>query len=199
MAGETSELATASDTPGSLTRLLRQPIAGDIRDVGAVLPLVYDELHRLAARSFRGQPANHTLQPTALVHEALIRLMQNGRGPWRDRRHFFSVAAMAMRQILVNHAEARKAAKRGGDCRRVASDPDEFPGAVSDDFLLSMNEALAALAVRDPACAKVVELRFFGGLSVPETADVLRISPRSVDRCWKFAKGWLHRELTRED
>ncbi|HPF37057.1 MAG TPA: sigma-70 family RNA polymerase sigma factor [Phycisphaerae bacterium] len=198
----TPELAPqriAEEDRAPITRMLCEATLRDMDGAGAVFPLVYDELHRLAARSFYGQPANHTLQPTALVHEALIRLMRNGRGQWRDRRHFYAVAAMAMRQILVNHAEARHAAKRGGDRQRIAMDPAEIPGAVSDSFLLSLNEALTALAAHDEECARVVELRFFAGLTVPETAKVLGMAPRSVDRCWKFAKGWLHRELTRED
>lgn len=196
---ESAASPAVEDGQVPLTRLLRESSRGDMEGAGDVLPLVYGELHRLAANSFRGQPANHTLQPTALVHEALIRLMQTGGGAWRNRRHFYSVAAIAMRQILVNHAKARHAKKRGGECQQVAVDPAEIPGAVSDDFLLSLNEALTELAARDEECAKVVELRFFGGLTVPETAEVLGISPRSVDRCWNFAKGWLHRELTRED
>jgi len=199
---ETFRARTAGPFPrgaAPLTQLLRRTSCERPDGSGEVFSIVYDELHRLATRSFDGQPAGHTLQPTALVHEAFIRMMRAESGQWRDRRHFFAVAAVAMRQILVNHAEARSAAKRGGRFRRVPFECGEIPGAVPDDFLLSLNEALEELTVRDRECARVVELRFFGGLTIQETAEVLGISPRSVDRCWRFAKGWLHRELMREE
>lgn len=165
--------------------------------VRALFPLVYDDLRRLAGRSFQGQ--SHTLQPTALVHEAFIRLTRDRSFAWTDRRHFFAVAAVAMRQILVNHAQARSAAKRGGGRKRISLDDDAPAGAMPDELVLAVDAAVRRLAEHDAECARVVELRFFGGLTIADVAEVMGKSPRSIDRCWQFARSWLHRELTNGD
>lgn len=161
----------------------------------ALLPVVYDELHALAGRYLRHERPDHTLQPTALVHEAYMRLSEQRQVDWRDRAQFFGVAAQMMRRILVNYAEARNAAKRGGHVARVTLDESlSWEGGREVD-LVSLDEALTALALLDARQARVVELRFFAGLSIEETAEVLNISAATVKREWSMAKAWLRREL----
>ncbi len=173
----------------------RSPNAG----VNDLFSLVYDELREMATKAFQAVPGEHTLQPTALVHETFLRLSRASAQPWTDRRHFLAVAAMAMRQILVNHAYARTAAKRGGGRRRIPLDSESVAAGVTDDVVLAVDNAVKRLAELDPECARVVEMRFFGGLTIADIADVLGKSTRSVDRCWQFARSWLKRELTRGD
>ncbi len=159
-------------------------IGGNARDkaaLDALLPAVYEELHALAGRYLRHERPDHTLQPTALVHEAYIRLSEQRQVDWRDRSQFFGVAAQMMRRILVNYAESRNTAKRGGQFARV-----------------TLDEALTALAALDARQARVVELRFFAGLSIEETGEVLDISPATVKREWTMAKAWLRRALANE-
>ncbi len=160
-----------------------------------LLPLVYDELRRLAARFFRRETAGHTLQPTALVHEAYCHLAPQMRARWQSREHFIAVAAQAMRRILVNHAQRRQAAKRGGCWRRVSLDATDLQGEPRVLDLLALDEALTRLETLDARQARVVEMRFFAGLSVEETARVLDVSPRTVEIDWRMARAWLFNVL----
>lgn len=184
-----------------LTRLLKAWAAGDQSALDHLIPKVYAELRRMARRYMKNEQAGHTLQTTALVHEVYLRLVDVHQVNWSDRAHFFGVAAQMMRRILVDAARVR--ARRGRQARRVdhssAVDLDQIPDVSSgrDRELVAVDEALGVLAEMDPRKARVVELRFFGGLSVEETAEVLKLSPQSVMRDWKLAKAWLARELGR--
>lgn len=170
---------------------------GDHQAVDALLPLVYGELRALAGHFFRAERQDHTLQPTALVHEAWLRLKAGASCPVKDRAHFIGLAAGAMRQILVDHARAHRAGKRGGGQVRVALDESMgLPDRAGLD-LVALDEALQALAAREPRQARLVELRYFAGLSIEETAEALALSPATVKRDWAFARAWLHRELNR--
>ena len=161
------------------------------------MPLVYDELHRAAARAMRGEAVGHTLQPTALVSELYLRLSDQSGPDWQNRTQFFRVAAKIMRQVLVDHARARLSEKRGGGARVITldelSDQTSTEGPID---VLALNDALERLAVLDPDQATIVELRYFTGLSIRETADALGISPATVKRDWAVARAWLHRELS---
>jgi RNA polymerase sigma factor (TIGR02999 family) len=159
--------------------------------------LVYDELRRLARGYLRRERFDHTLQPTALVNEAFLRLINQSLVKWQNRAHFFGIAARLMRQVLVNHAEARQAAKRGGEARRVSlNDVDHFVEEQEVD-LVALNEALKRLERIDPSQGQIVELRFFSGLTIEEIAEVMDISPATVKREWVTARAWLRRELSR--
>ena len=185
-------------TPDDVTLLLRRARRGE-SVTGELMPLIYDELHRLARRHMRSERAGHTLQPTALVHEAYLRLVGSDNGPWQDRAHFFAVAANVVRRILVQHARARRSQKRGGDRQRVSLDEVQPAGAeITNDRVLAVDEALERLAELDPAKARLVELRFFAGLTNAEIADATGVSERTVARGWDFARAWLSRAL-RED
>ncbi len=159
------------------------------------MPIVYDELHRLAHRYMTREQAGHTLQTTALVHEAYLRLIDANQVQWRDRAHFFAISANLMRRILVEFARSRRSGKRGGDGRRVTLDESAIFPDGRDTDLVALNDALNALAEVDPREAQVIELRFFGGLSVEETAEVLKVSTNTVMREWNHAKVWLLHEL----
>lgn len=162
----------------------------------ALLPIVYDDLHALAEKYLRAEPAGHTLQPTALVHEAYMKLVDQTRVDWQGRTHFFAVGAQAMRRILVDHARRRRAAKRGGDRHRITVDEQLLAEGRRDEDLLALDEALEKLADLDTQQAKMVELRFFGGLNVAETAVALGMSKRTAEREWTMVRSWLRRELT---
>ena len=199
-------LGGASETtaPGSVTAGLIAWGAGDAAALDALLPSVYAELRRQAQRALRREGAGHTLQPTALVHEAYLRLAEQERGQWRNRAQFFGVAAQLMRRILVDHARARHAAKRGGagrTCVTLADDHAHAVEAVQEPALdiLALHDALTRLAVLDAQQARVVELRYFGGLTIEETASTLDISPATVKREWAVSRAWLRRELRRDD
>jgi RNA polymerase sigma factor (TIGR02999 family) len=185
-----------------ITVLLRAWSGGDAAALNHLTPLVYEELRRLARRYMRNERVGNTLQTTALVNEAYLRLVDAKGVGWQDRVHFFAVSAQIMRRILVDAARARASAKRGGHVKRVnhssAFNLDEIPDVSSsrDRELVAIDDALKTLSEMDPRKARVIELRFFGGLSVEETAEVLKISPQSVMRDWKLAKAWLMRELT---
>lgn len=188
------------NTPSDVTVLLTAACEGDSSAAGELLPLVYDELRAMAARHLRAERSGHTLQPTALVHEAYLKLVDQSRVQWRGRAHFMAVAATAMRRILVNHAKARGRLKRGGPPagrERVALDDavDSFEHRAVD--LEALDEALERLATMDAVQARIVELRFFGGLSVEETAETLGISTRTVHREWDLAKAWLRGEVSK--
>lgn len=166
----------------------------------ALLPLVYDELRRIAADYLRQDRPDHTLQPTALVHEAFLKIARNSNPNWRDESHFRAVAAMAMRQILVDHARGRSAGKRGGDRLRVTLSHAGLDAATSDDDglafdVLALDDAMHELEGIDPRRAKVVELHFFGGLTFRDAAGVLEIAPKTAESDWYFARAWLRKRL----
>jgi RNA polymerase sigma factor (TIGR02999 family) len=190
-------------TSAEITRLLKAWGRGDAAALARLTPLVYEELRRLARNYLRKEQRGHSFQATALVHEAFIRLVDAQAINWQDRTHFFAVSARMMRRVLVDAARARASAKRGGHVERVdhstAVNLDQFPAAPADVVaqLCALDDALNSLAAMDPRRAQVVELRYFGGLSVEETGHVLKISPQSVLRDWKLARAWLARELSR--
>lgn len=178
----------------TVTALLSEWSGGDREAVERLLPLVYDELRREAARLFRREPPGHTLQPTAVVHEAWLRLPQSG--PWKSRAQFFAVAGRLMREVLIDHARRRFAAKRGGRQARLALDEEmQTPGGGRGVELLALDEALEKLEKLDEQQARVVELRYFAGLSIEETAEALSVSPATVKREWQMARAWLRGAL----
>ena len=179
-----------------VTRLLVRWREGDQRALDELMPLVYAELHRLAARYMRGERPGHTLQTSALVNEAYLRLAGHEDIQWQDRAHFFAVAAQAMRRILVDHARRRGNQKRGGDVHKVALDEALIVSDERAAEVVALDDALARLAEVAPRKSRLVELRFFGGLGIEEAAEVLQVSPGTVMRDWTFAKAWLRREIT---
>ena len=180
----------------TVTRLLRAWSGGDEDAFGQVVPLVYGELHRMALRYLAGERSNVTLQPTALVNEICVRLLGWDQARWQNRRHFFGVSAQLMRRVLVDIARRRKAERRGGsEAVRVPLDEVEVAAALPDADLVAVDAALEQLAAEHPRKAHVVELRFFGGLSVEETAQALEVSVRTVHNDWIFARAWLYRAL----
>jgi RNA polymerase sigma factor (TIGR02999 family) len=184
--------------PRELTQLLQAWSRGDAAAMDRLVPLVYDELHRLAHRYMARERADHSLQTTALVHEAYLRLVDAHQVDWKDRVHFFAISASLMRRILVEFARSRYTLKRGGDVRNMALDEAATISPPPDGDLLRLDEALTALAAVAPRQAKVVELRFFGGLTEEETAEALQVSSDTVLRDWKKAKLWLWREMTHD-
>jgi RNA polymerase sigma factor (TIGR02999 family) len=184
------------DEQRDATGLLLAWSQGDAGALDRLVPLVHQELHGLAVRYMRRERSDHTLQPTALVNEAYLRLVDVTRVQWQDRAHFLAVAAQTMRRILVDFARQRGRQKRGGGVVQVSL--DDVPDGVQDigSDLVALNDALSTLASFDARMSRVVELRFFGGLTVEETADVLDVSPETVMRDWKTAKVWLLRELS---
>jgi RNA polymerase sigma-70 factor (ECF subfamily) len=178
-----------------ITQWLALCQGGDTDALEKLMPLVYDELHRQAAAFFNRERPGHTLQPTALVNEVYLRLVKQHEVAWQNRAQFFAVAAQMMRRILVSHARARQAAKRGGAEQRITLEEGLAAAPERDVNLLALDEALKKLAGMDPEKSRMVELRFFSGLSVEETADVMGVSPRTIDRQWRTAKAWLHREI----
>jgi RNA polymerase sigma factor (TIGR02999 family) len=181
--------------PDSATQLLLAWSAGDRQALDQMLPLVYDELHRLAAQYLGRERSDHTLQPTALVNEAYLRLINQRRVDWRNRAQFLGVAANTMRRILVNHARDRAAAKRPGGRERVSLSLVEISSDASEVDLIALEDALTRFAALDSRKAKVVELRFFGGLTMDEIAEVLEISRATVEREWSFARAWLYNAI----
>ena len=184
------------DTPKQVTRLLVDWKHGDANALHQLMPLVYQELHKLASGYLRNERDNHTLQPTALLHEAYIRMVDQEMPEWQSRAHFFGVAARLMRQILVDHARTNKASKRGAELRKISLD-DAPPvyGPESKAGILSLDEALTRLAAFDGRKARVVEMRAFGGMSVEDTAVALGVSAPTVKRDLRLAQAWLRREL----
>jgi RNA polymerase sigma factor (TIGR02999 family) len=178
-----------------VTELLEQAKAGDPAALSELMPLVYQELRRIAARQMRRERQGHTLQATALVHEAFLRLLREKDHSWQNRAHFYAIAASSMRQILVERARARDAQKRGGGRARITLDERLLASEERPVDLVALDEALTRLAGLDPHHARIVELRFFGGLSVEETAEAMGISPATVKRHWSVAKAWLRREI----
>jgi len=180
-----------------VSRLLKDWREGDCEAMERLIPIVYAELRRLAAHYLRAERPDHTLQPTALVHEAYLRLVAHGRRDWQNRAHFFAVAAETMRALLVDHARARLAVRRGGGMTRVELAAGAAAGPGESPDILALDAALERLARRDARQARVVELRYFGGLSNEEVAQVLGISERTVKREWALARAWLYAELRR--
>lgn len=188
----------SSTSPPDVTTILREWSDGDRDAPARLMPLIYQELRRLARQYLRQERADHTLQPTALVHEAYLRLVDQSRVDWQNRAQFFGVAAQIMRRILVDHARSHVAAKRGGLARRISLDEAAILPQQREADLLALDDALIELAVVDERKSRVVELRFFGGLSVEETAEALSVHPTTVRRDWTVAKAWLHRKISQE-
>lgn len=185
--------------PQDISQLLRAWGAGDQTALDRLMPLVYDELRRMAERYMNRQPAGHTLQTTALIHEAYLRLVNQQEMHWQNRAHFFGVAAKAMRSILVDYARTRQAFKRGGAARQVTLDEAAAVSTAPTAELVALDDALQRLAAFDQRKCQVVEMRYFGGLTVEETAAVLQVSPETVARDWRLARTWLLRELSKTD
>jgi RNA polymerase sigma factor (TIGR02999 family) len=181
---------------GEVTELLARMGAGEAHVLDQLLVVVHSELRRQAARYMRRERSNHTLQPTALVNEAFLRLVDQRDVRWQNRAHFFGVAAQAMRRVLIDHAKARHRFKRGGVRDNVTLDEGLLGAPARSVDLLDLDEALTRLELIDKQQARVVELRFFGGLSVEEAAEVMRISPATIKREWSMAKAWLYTQLS---
>jgi RNA polymerase sigma factor (TIGR02999 family) len=186
-------------TPQNVTELLIGWSKGDKEVLDTLVPLVYDELRRQASRYLRRERVGHTLQTTALIHEAYLRLIDQKNVQWQNRAHFFGIAAQLMRRILVDHARTKKRAKRGGSNIRVSFNDANAMAQGQDLDIVALDEALERLAEIDEQQSRIVELRFFSGLTVDETAEVLGISAATVKRDWSMAKAWLHREISGED
>lgn len=180
---------------GEVTRLLSAWTCGDAQALDELMPLVYGELHRIAQRYWVGQPQGQTLQPTALIHEAYLKLAVGGEKTFQNRAHFFAVASMAMRQVLVNHANTKVTNKRGGGQVKLSIDDVDLAVAQEAEEVLALHEALTKLQLFDERKSRVVELRYFGGMSIEETAEALAISTVTVTREWQAARAWLAREL----
>ncbi|MCG3163841.1 MAG: hypothetical protein JMDDDDMK_05293 [Acidobacteria bacterium] len=182
-------------SPHEVTELLLAWNRGDEVALEKLIPLVHDELRRLAHRYMGGERPGHTLQTTALVNEAYLRLIDSSRVQWQNRAHFFALSAQLMRRVLVDFARARNYQKRGGDAVQVSLNEAVAGSTERGANLVALDDALTALAETDERASRVVELRFFGGLSIDETAEALKISPKTVKRDWEWAKAWLLREL----
>ena len=182
---------------GDLTVILQQIESGDTRAADQLLPLVYDELRSLAAQKMARETPGQTLQATALVHEAWLRLGGDHQATWQNRAHFFAAAAEAMRRILIDNARRKKANRHGGQAERVYLDPDslELAAGMGDDQLLALHEALERLTAHDAVKAELVKLRFFTGLTIEEAAQVLGLSEPTAKRYWAYARAWLYREI----
>ena len=188
------------DSSGEVTLLLAEMKRGNSEALPRLIPLVYNEMRRLAAHFLRDEREGHTLQPTALVHEAYLRLAGQTRAGWQNRAQFMAVAAQVMRRILVDYARQRITAKRGGGETPIELEVFEIAGGVEQSAeMLAVDEALARLAQLDPQQARVVEMRYFGGMTVEETAEALNIAPRTVKREWATAKAWLKLQISSKD
>ena len=182
-----------------VTRILNAIGGGDSRASETLLPIVYDELRRLAARRLAREAPGQTLEPTALVHEAYIRLVSTADCRWKNRSHFFAAAAEAMRRILIDRARKKKRLKRGARPKQFDLKEFDLAYQMPSDELLALDEALGKLQIEDPAKAELVKLRFFAGLTVEQAAEALGISRATADRYWRFARAWLYHELTKGD
>ncbi len=186
-----------TSAPQEVSQLLRAWGDGDQTALDRLMPLVYEELRRMARRYMDRQQAGHTLQTTALIHEAYLRLVDQQEVQWQNRAHFFGVAARAMRSILVDYARTRQAVKRGGEVHLVSLDEAAVVSTERTADLVALDDALESLAAFDRRKCQVVEIRYFGGLTVEETAEVLKVSPETVARDWRLARTWLLRELSK--
>ncbi len=195
----TEEFQSLTENPTEdVTRLLIELSNGDRDAVDLLLPVIYDELRKLAANYLRRERPDHTLQPTALVHEAYIRLVDQSRVNWQNRAHFFGVAAQIMRRLLVDHARKHNAEKRGQEFQKLSLDENIDRAVERSAELVALDDALKAFAQFDEQKARMVELRYFGGLSIEETADVLGVAPTTVKRQWRAAKAWLYGEMQKK-
>ncbi len=183
--------------PGEITQLLTEINNGNRDAEARLMPLVYEELRRLAAHYIRGERRGHSMQATALVHEAYLRLVDHGGANWQGRGHLFGVAAQMMRRILVDHARAKFAEKRGGDCEKISLDEALVYSEQPSEDILAVDEALTRLSEWDPRQGRIVELMFFGGLTAEETAEAVGVSVQTVKRDWRMAKAWLSKQLGR--
>lgn len=183
------------ESPREITQLLHDWSKGDETALNELMPIVYDQLHRMANQYMRSQPSGHTLQPTALIHEAYVKLAGSNQ-EWKNRAHFFGVASRAMRHILVDHVRNRRSLKRGSDPQRVPIEESILVSAERAEGLVELDETLKRLSALDERKGRVVELKYFGGLSNDEIAEVLSISPKTVTRDWQFARTWLLREMS---
>ncbi len=183
-------------SPSNVTQMLHDWSDGDQEVLDKLIPIVYEELRRQAARYLRRERPGHTLQTTALIHEAYLRLIDQKDVQWQNRAHFYAISAQLMRRILVDHARSRQAAKRGGSGIKLPLEEAMIASEGREVDLVALDEALERLAKIDPQQSRVVELKFFSGLSVEETAEVLAVSPRTVKRDWNVAKAWLRREIS---
>jgi RNA polymerase sigma factor (TIGR02999 family) len=188
-----------ADGAGEVTQLLQALRAGDRSAEGRLLDVVYRELHQMAARYMRRERPGHTLQATALIHEAYLHLIDQREKGWQNRAHFYGVASQVMRRILVDYARTHRTAKRGGTHQKVSLEDAVLLTPEQSDEIVALDEALSRLAQLDPRQTRVVELRFFGGLSEGETAQLLGVSSRTVKRDWSVAKAWLYGELSTGD
>ena len=186
-------------SPNEVTQLLVDWSNGNKAALDRLMPLVYKELRRLASNYLRKERHNHTLQSAALVNEAYLRLVDYSNLSWKDRAQFFGLAAQLMRHILIDHARSHQYAKRGGGARKVSMDEAAVLSEERASDLVSLDDALTSLAAVDPRKSRVVELRFFGGLNIEETAEVLKVSPMTVQREWRWAKAYLYREISNSE
>lgn len=185
--------------PADITLLLHAAASGERESLDALMAAIYQDMRRLAAHHMSGERKDHTLQPTAIVHEAYVRLIDQRSTDWKDRLHFFAVASRIIRRILIDHARATEAGKRGGDRTRISLADQDVAGPQRDIDLVALDEALTELAEIDPQQSRIVELRYFGGCTVEEVAEVLQIGKRTVDRDWRAAKAWLFVRLEGDD
>jgi RNA polymerase sigma-70 factor, ECF subfamily len=192
-------MTTPSPSQQEVTVLLSEWRGGDERALGKLIPLVQPELHRLAHHYMSRERSGHTLQTTALLDEAYLRLIDHTKPLWQNRTHFVAAAAKLMRRIMVDHARERHALKRGGGAVKVTLDEAAAMTETRSEELLALDDALEKLAAQDPRKSQIVELRYFGGLTVEETAEFLKLSQRSVEREWNMAKAWLYRALSGEE
>ena len=192
-------MMTPSPLPQEVTRLLGAWSGGDDAALEQLIPLVQPELHRLAHNYMSRERAGHTLQTTALLDEAYLRLVSDNNRNWQNRTHFVAANAQLMRRIMVDHARERRALKRGGGALKVTLDDAAFVTETRPEELLALDEALERLAAQDPRKSQIVELRYFGGLTVDETAEFLKLGQRTVEREWNMAKAWLYRALSGEE
>jgi RNA polymerase sigma factor (TIGR02999 family) len=181
-----------------VTRILQLAADGDAKAADQLLPLVYEELRRLAAHKMAQEPPGHTLQPTALVHEAYLRLIGDGPVRWNGRGHFFSAAAEAMRRILVDRARRKSAVKHGAGMQRIDLDKVDIAAETEGDLLLLLNTVLDEFQEKDPVAAELIKLRFFAGLTYPQAAKSLGISERTAKRSWAYARAWLYQRMQNE-
>ncbi len=186
-----------TSSPKDVTELLVDWRNGDKRALDQLIPLVYNELHRIASRYLRRERQGHTLQTTALINEAYMRIVDQNSVNWQNRAHFFGVAAQMMRRILVDHARSHLYAKRGGGAQKLTLDEAIATPQERDLDLVALDDALSTLAAIDPQQSRIIELRFFGGLTIEETAEVVSISPATVKRDWNMAKAWLYGEISK--
>ena len=186
---------TPDESPKEITQLLRDWSNGDEVALNELMPMVYNQLHQMANQYMRSQPSGHTLQPTALIHEAYVKLAGSDQD-WKNRAHFFGVASQAMRHILVDHVRSRRSLKRGSDPDRVPIEESILVSSERAEGLVELDEALTRLSALDERKGRVVELKYFGGLSTDEIGEVLGIASKTVTRDWQFARTWLLRELS---